>query len=279
MVTLFLVFKALFSVAAAPTYVYRAVLGAGFSDPWAGAWKLGQERQARKRNTPSWFPSTQFFESSNDAYGRGTVFILNTKGWKPLFRKLHKNAAGKCRSQHTHSHAELLHSLMAATCHYPGAPPRGTSPLAPAWEEREDRLARRGDPGFGAKCKGSGEFQTWVCLKSVHISCSSCWKSGFPRWGTSCSTKDSDGSISSSLDCRFSVLLRTHVPGLFVNSLPVWSITACFWFSFVGFLFCFAFDLAAPGLSCGTGISGLCWGMRVGCFLVGVCKLLVAAKM
>ena len=37
MVTLFLVFKALFSVAAAPTYVYRAVLGAGFSDPWAGA--------------------------------------------------------------------------------------------------------------------------------------------------------------------------------------------------------------------------------------------------
>ena len=35
--TLFSVFQALFSVVAAPTYVYRAVLGAGFSDPWAGA--------------------------------------------------------------------------------------------------------------------------------------------------------------------------------------------------------------------------------------------------
>ena len=37
MVTLVSVFEALFSVVAAPRYIYRMFLGAGFSDPWAGA--------------------------------------------------------------------------------------------------------------------------------------------------------------------------------------------------------------------------------------------------
>ena len=159
MAPLFLVSKALFSMVAAPMYIYRTVLGAGFSDPWAGAWKLGQERRARKRNTPSWFPSTKFFESSNDAYGRGTVFILNTQGWKPLFRKLHKNAAGEWRSQHTHPRRVTPQSDGGHVSLPRRSPARSQSSGSSPGREKRPAGKERGvrapvclpDPGFGAE--------------------------------------------------------------------------------------------------------------------------------
>ena len=125
----------------------------------AGAWKLGQERRARKRNTPSWFPSTKFFESSNDAYGRGTVFILNTQGWKPLFRKLHKNAAGEWRSQHTHPRCVTPQSDGGHVSLPQRSPARSQSSGSSPGREKRPAGKERGvrapvclpDPGFGAE--------------------------------------------------------------------------------------------------------------------------------
>lgn len=60
------------------------------------------------------FPSIEFTESSNNTHTKASVFILNTKIWNPLLRKLHKKPAGKWKSQNSHSKSNPGHVL---SCH------------------------------------------------------------------------------------------------------------------------------------------------------------------
>lgn len=59
-------------------------------------------------------PFIEFTESSNNTHTEASVFILNTKIWNPLLRKLHKKPAGKWKSQNAHSKSNPGHVL---SCH------------------------------------------------------------------------------------------------------------------------------------------------------------------